>query len=83
MGTGAFGPSIVAGSSDGAISTEAIQSEIRMLKNREKQVDKFNQVQFGGEFAEIGKLARNIDDVLMDSDLKERGGDELEGRMNA
>ena len=42
-------------------------------------------MQFGGEFIEIGKLAESIDDVSIDSarvDLKERGGDDLEERMN-
>ena len=42
MGTGAFGPSILARSSEGAISTEAIQSEIKMLKKKDKQIDHLN-----------------------------------------
>lgn len=85
MGTGAIGPTILAGSSEGGISTEAIRNELKMLENKDEELDHFNQVQFGGEFAEIGKLARNIDDVSIDSarvDLKERGGDDLEGRLN-
>lgn len=42
-------------------------------------------MQFGPEFAEISKLARNIDDVSIDSarvDLKELGGDELNANIN-
>jgi hypothetical protein len=42
-------------------------------------------VQFGPEFAEISKLARNIDDVSIDSarvDLKELGGDDLNANIN-
>ena len=42
-------------------------------------------MQFGPEFAEISKLARNIDDVSIDSarvDLKELGGDDLNTNIN-
>lgn len=42
-------------------------------------------MQFGPEFAEISKLARNIDDVSIDSarvDLKELGGDDLNANIN-
>ena len=42
-------------------------------------------MQFGPEFAEISKLAKNIDDVSIDSarvDLKELGGDELNANIN-
>lgn len=45
-------------------------------------------MQFGAEFAEISKLARNIKDeeeVSIDSarvDLKELGGDELQSNIN-
>ena len=42
-------------------------------------------MQFGAEFAEISKLARNIDDVSIDSarvDLKELGGDDFNSNMN-
>ena len=38
-----------------------------------------------GDLAEIGKIARNIDDISIDSakvDLRERGGDDLSNRMN-
>jgi len=48
-------------------------------------MDQFDQVQFGSEFVEIGKMAQSIDDVSIDSarvDLKERGGDDLGSRMN-
>ena len=80
MGTGAMGPPM-----DESMSAEAIRNELQMLGSNDSQMDQFNQVQFGGDFTEIGKLARNIDDVSIDSarvDLKERGGDDLEGRIN-
>ena len=47
--------------------------------------EQFNKIQFAGDLAEIGKIARSIDDISIDSakvDLRERGGDELENRMN-
>lgn len=48
--------------------------------------DEFNQVQFGAEFAEISKLARNIDDVSIDSarvELKELGGDDFDANIKS
>ena len=45
MGTGAVGPSIVARSSDGGLSTEAIRNELKMLdRNDNRRLDQFNQV---------------------------------------
>ena len=43
MGTGAIGPSIVAGSSDGGLSSEAIRNELKMLDNHGR-MDQFNQL---------------------------------------
>ena len=37
MGTGAVGPSIAAGSSDGGLSTEAIRNELKMLDDQENR----------------------------------------------
>ena len=54
-------------------------------KASNNQREQFNKIQFAGDLAEIGKIARSIDDVSIDSakvDLRERGGDELENRMN-
>lgn len=42
MGTGAMDPSIVAGSRDSGLSTEAIRNELKMLENKERQMDEFD-----------------------------------------
>ena len=43
MGTGPVGPSIVARSSDGGLSSEAIRNELKMLETHGR-MDQFNQL---------------------------------------
>lgn len=83
MGTGAIGQSF--GGESNLSNLEGLREELKMLDAKERDYDEFDQVQFGPEFAEISKLARNIDDVSIDSarvDLKELGGDELNANLN-
>lgn len=83
MGTGAIGQSF--GGESNLSNLEGLREELKMLDSKERDFDEFDQVQFGAEFAEISKLARNIDDVSIDSarvDLKELGGDDLNANLN-